>query len=264
MSEVLPELEGGVLTVSLNRPEVGNAWSIPLEWELFGVLDAAAADPEVRAVVLTGAGKAFCVAADMSQLGDAETLDLQLDSRRPLISLLTFPKPLICAINGPCAGLGLAVALMTDVRFVSRTAKLTTAFARRGLPGEFGLAWVLPRLVGPEVALDLLLSGRTFLGDEMHTLGLASRLCDADDVVAQAQSYARELARWSSPRAVATIRRQVWRGLDQTVAEHYDEAKVQMQRYLTLPDITEGLGSFLERREPVFEGLPAGFDPLAS
>src|SRR5207237_2923488 len=156
------------------------------------LLDDFAGRPDVRAIVLTGAGRGFCAGADMDNLqalsgGDAGRSSTAHDAR-PVTYALGIPKPVIAAINGPCAGLGLVQALMCDVRFAAAEAKLTTAFARRGLVAEHGISWILPRLVGPARALDLLLSGRVVLGAEAAQLGLVNRAVEGGGVLAEARA----------------------------------------------------------------------------
>jgi hypothetical protein len=148
---VLYEVEAGVATVTLNNPERKNAWSVDMENAYFDLLDRAAADDAVRAIVLTGAGGAFCPGLDTSKLASsAGGGGLNLAGRRPQHYPLTIPKPMIAAINGACAGIGMVPAAVCDARFVARGARLSTAYARRGLPAEYGLSWLLPKLVGVE------------------------------------------------------------------------------------------------------------------
>jgi enoyl-CoA hydratase/carnithine racemase len=206
---VLYDVADAVATVTLNRPDRLNAWTPALETAYFDALAAAAADPDVRVIVVTGAGRGFCAGADLELL---DGLDLQAVAGDPRGDLFptTLPKPVVCAINGACAGLGLAMALMCDVRFVGRGAKLTTAFSKIGLIAEHGTSWLLPRLVGHATALDLLLSSRVVTGDEAVRLGLANTVVDDVEVLAAAQGYARSLAQVASPTAMAVIKQQVY------------------------------------------------------
>jgi enoyl-CoA hydratase/carnithine racemase len=256
---VLSDVRDGVATLTLHAPERRNAWSLEMEHRYFELLDGAAADDDVRAIVLTGAGTSFCPGLDTSRLAaGAAGGGLQLAGRRSQHFALTVPKPMIAAINGACAGIGLVQALVCDVRFVSKGARLSTAYARRGLPAEYGMSWLLPRLIGTERALDLLLSARTFTGEEAVALGVASRLCEPDDVLPAAVAYAQELARFCSPRSMAVIRRQVWGDL----SRDYSDANavwLDAMRHGNVdnPDFVEGVESFVERREPRFAPLPA-------
>src|SRR5438874_1551482 len=179
MSEVVQhEVDGRVALLTLNRPERLNAWTGEMERAYFGALQDCAASQDVRVIVVTGAGRGFCAGADMQDLkaiGNGDVDSAAAADRRPQTFPLTIPKPIIAAINGPCAGIGLVQALMCDIRFAAKGAKLTTAFARRGLIAEHGSSWILPRLIGPARALDLLMSGRIFLAEEAERLGLVNR-----------------------------------------------------------------------------------------
>ena len=263
-SLVLYEVDAdGVATVTLNRPERRNAWSIPMERRFFDVLGEAAADPAVRVVVLTGAGRSFCPGMDVQRLEQnaqpGQSLNLQ--ERVPMYSMRPIPKPMVAAINGACAGIGLVQALICDVRFAARGARMTTAFTRRGLAAEYNLSYVLPRVIGLENALDLLLSGRTFDADEARALGLVSRVVEPEDLLTAAQAYARDIARNCSPRAMAVVRHQVYGDLDRDFTGALRRSYSVMEYFAGSPDFREGVASFTEKREPKFEGLPADFDP---
>ena len=168
---------------------------------------------------------------------------------------LSIPKPVIAAINGPCAGIGLVLAIMCDVRFADAHAKFTTAFARRGLVAEHGISWMLPRLIGPARALDLLLSGRVLLGAEAAQLGLVNRAVDGGAVLEEALAYARELARECSPASMAAMKRQVYADLERSLGESVQDANQLMGVSFTRPDFAEGVQSYMERRPPQFAGL---------
>jgi enoyl-CoA hydratase/carnithine racemase len=254
---VLCEIDGGVALVTLNRPDRLNAWTGELERAYFATLEDCATREDVRAIVVTGAGRGFCAGADMDDLqtigtngGRAEQPD-----RRPQSFPLTVPKPIVAAINGACAGIGLVQALMCDVRFANESAKFTTAFARRGLVAEHGISWILPRLVGPARALDLLLSGRVVLGEEAAALGLVNRALPADRVLDEAMAYARDLATNCAPSSMAAMKRQVYTDLDRGLPETLEEANRLMAASLQADDFREGVQSFLERREPHFAPL---------
>jgi enoyl-CoA hydratase/carnithine racemase len=260
---VLYEAAEGVCTLTLNNPDRRNAWGIEMEQRYFALLDRAAADDEVRAIVLTGAGTSFCPGLDVSRLEKASSGGgLRLEGRRPQHYVLTVPKPVIAAVNGACAGIGLVQALLCDVRFAARGARMSTAYARRGLPAEYGSAWLLPRLIGVERALDLLLSARTFDADEAHAMGVVSRLCDPAEVLGAAQAYALDLARNCSPRAMAAIRRQVWGDLSRDYTDANERWLEVMRQFndTANPDFAEGVASFAERRPPAFEALPSDWE----
>ncbi len=244
----------GVRTLTFNRPERRNGWSAELEDAYYAALTDAAADPAVRAVVVTGAGTTFCPGADMTRLGDLAAEGASLP-HRPVDVPRTFPKPLIGAINGACAGVGLVQALFCHVRFAADTARFSTAFARRGLVGEYGIAWSLPRLVGLENALDLLLSARTFDAAEAQVLGLVSRVVPGAEVLGAAQTYARDIARNCAPSAVAVIAAQVLGGAEGTFADALDLAYIETDKRIGSADLREGIASWLEKRPPRFPPL---------
>ena len=254
---VLAERHGSVLLLTLNRPEKLNAWNNALEDRYFDLLDEADADPEVRAIVVTGAGRGFCAGADMSDLQQVDKLDENgLPMRaRPKNHPLSVRKPLIAAINGAAAGLGLVEALFCDVRFAAAGAKLTTSFARRGLIAEYGAAWLLPRLVGQSRALDLLMSGRVVRAEEAADMGLVDRVVAPEDVVGAALAYGQDLAAHCSPWAMSTIKSQVYRSFETTFGEAVEDADRLMQTSLLGPDVREGVTSYLEGRAPAFAGL---------
>ncbi|HMD56398.1 MAG TPA: enoyl-CoA hydratase [Solirubrobacteraceae bacterium] len=259
MSVVERELQDGVALLTLNRPERLNAWTGEMELLYFDLLEACAEDPEVRAVVVTGAGRGFCAGADMQDLqalGNGSTDEVEAPTeRRPQSLPLSIPKPIIAAINGPCAGIGLVQALMCDIRFAAQGAKFTTAFARRGLVAEHGISWILPRLLGPARALDLLLSGRVVLAEEACALGLVNRALAPAELLDAALAYARELAANCSPASMAAMKRQVYEDLERGLAEATANADRLMLRSFAAPDFREGVASFVERREPHFASL---------
>ena len=254
----LYEVADGVCTLTLHNPERRNAWSQEMEDRYFALLDRADTDLDVRTIVVTGSGASFCPGLDIRRLAaaaDAGAMDLT--GRRPQTHPLRIRKPMIAAINGACAGIGLMQALNCDIRFAARGARFTTAYARRGLPAEYGSSWLLPRLIGVENALDLLLSARVFDADEAKALGLVSRVCDPDTVLAEAQAYARDLAANCSPRSMAAIRRQVYGDLSRRFDESMVHTLAAMHEFSGNPDAVEGARSFAEKR-------PARFDPLAA
>lgn len=258
---VLYDVTDGVCTLALHNPARHNAWSRDMEHRYFDLLDRASADDAVRAIVVTGSGTAFCPGLDTATLSaDAgRGASLDLSGRRPQHYPLAVPKPMVAAINGACAGVGLVQALNCDVRFAARGARFSTAYARRGLPAEYGTSWILPRLVGLERALDLLLSARTFDAEEAFAIGLVSRLTKREEVVDAATAYARDLARFCSPRSMAAIRRQVWSDLSRGWTDA-NEAWLGVMRQFNdraNPDVGEGVASFVEKRPPSFAPLPA-------
>src|ERR1035438_2574396 len=224
-----------------------------MERAYFAGLDECAASDDVRVIVVTGAGRGFCAGADMQDLqtlGEGSRQPSPPHDARPQTYPLSIPKPILAAINGPCAGIGLVQALMCDIRFAAEDAKLTTAFARRGLVAEHGISWVLPRLIGPARALDLLLSGRVVLGREAAALGLVNRALPAETLLEQTLAYAQELAAQCSPASMATMKRQVYADLDRPLPDALARADELMLQSLSGPDCVEGVASSLDRRDP--------------
>jgi enoyl-CoA hydratase/carnithine racemase len=255
---VLYEIEERVARITLNRPWALNAWTPELGRGYFDRLEEADADPRVRAIVVTGAGRGFCAGADFEYLQEVERSDSQPErDPRPQSLPRSLRKPVIAAINGPCAGLGFVMAMMCDIRFAAKGAKLTTAFARRGLIAEYGLSWVLPRVAGASAALDLLLSGRTFLAEEGERLGVIDRATEQQGASEEAHAYAVELARHSSPASMAVIKRQLYADLERDLLQSTADAVEQMEQSFLRPDFGEGVESFVERRTPDFPPLAA-------
>lgn len=253
---VLRELRGSVLVLTLNRPDRLNAWTDALEDEYFAALDDAERDPDVRAIVVTGAGRGFCAGADMEMLqsidaSDADPTGPVRDRARPY----RLATPLVGAVNGAAAGIGLVQALYCDVRLTTPEAKWTTAFAQRGLAAEYGSAWLLGRLLGPGRAADLLLSGRVLLGTEAVEIGLAERLVEGPELLDAAVEYADGLARASSPWSMAVMKDQLRHDLGGTFDEAAERAERRMRESFAGPDVAEGVASFLERRSPTFAPL---------
>ena len=255
----------GVAVLTLNRPDRLNTWGGDIATAFYAGLDRAEEDPAVRVIVLTGRGKAFCAGAQLGSMGnvsqaiektDEGKLASLVGDRQPQ-HLTTLCKPVIAAINGSCVGIGLTQALMCDVRFAAAGAKFAASFARRGLIAEYGVSWILPRLTGWGVALDLLLSGRTFLADEAAQLGLVKEVVPAEQLMTRAMAYAEDIAQNCSPASMAVIKRQAYGDAMREVADSSSRSEVLLQRSLQLPDVIEGITSFLEKRSPSFPGLSA-------
>ncbi|WP_099225761.1 enoyl-CoA hydratase [Mycobacterium persicum] len=257
---------GGVAILTFNRPDRLNAWGPDIAAGFYAALDRAEQDPEIRVIVLTGRGRGFCAGAYLGSpdsaagygvtMATARQTDLaDLVGERPPHFVTTLRKPVIAAINGPCAGIGLTQALMCDVRFAAAGAKFAAVFARRGLIAEFGISWILPRLTSWAVALDLLLSGRTFFAEEAAELGLVKEVVAPEDVMKRALEYAEDIARNCSPASMAVIKRQVYGDATGDLIEATARAEVLLREAMPRPDVVEGIVSFLQKRQPRFPSL---------
>ncbi|MCZ6854666.1 MAG: enoyl-CoA hydratase-related protein [Gammaproteobacteria bacterium] len=271
--DILYEVQDPVAIITMNRPDQLNALTGRMMAEMRHAFAAAEKDPAVVGMVLTGAGRGFCAGADMAGLnatasgerGQAEDLsDLEANPGNPDMGpnfeitytyLLALQKPLIAAINGPCAGLGFCYACLADMRIVERQAKFTTAFSQRGLIAEHGSSWILPRLIGAGRALDLLWSARKFTGEEAKELGLAERLVEQGESLQAAIDYIKQLASVVSPTSLKVIKAQVYRHLNMELAEAMDETNTWMAESLKREDFKEGVSSFMEKRLPEFKRL---------
>ncbi len=272
--EIRYEVDDPVATITLNRPEALNAWTDRMGLEVRHAVGQAERDPRVVGIVITGAGRGFCAGADMRRLSAvsageyrAETLPEDLASEPGDASfgedlhdgthtyLMSVPKPVIAAINGPVAGMAVPIVLACDLRFMAQDAVLLTAFAQRGLIAEWGLSWLLPRLTGTAVALDLLFSSRKVTGTEAAAMGLVNAALPADEVLSHAQRYVRDLAATSSPASMAIMKRQVYQQLHAGLLAAEREARQLMLESFGRPDFAEGVRSFVERRPPQFGRL---------
>ncbi|KUI43801.1 enoyl-CoA hydratase [Mycobacterium sp. IS-1590] len=257
-------LDTGVAVLTLNRPDRMNGWGGGLAGTFYERMDDAEADPAVRAIVVTGSGRAFCAGADMGDLTtiSATTVDAAADTdvgklvgaRHPHF-LMGMRKPVIAAVNGACAGIGLTLALACDVRFAAEGAKFTTSFARRGLIAEYGISWMLPRIVGTGVAMDLLLSGRVFFAEEAARLGVVNEVVATDELLARAIGYAEDIAANCAPSSLAVIKQQVYADTMRDVFDASEHAEKLMHESMTRPDFLEGITSFFEKRPPNFPPL---------
>jgi len=250
---VLYDVSGGVATVTLNRPDKLNAWNARLGVELGDAMAEADGDDDVRAVVVTGAGRAFCAGADLSggEFGGGEAPKLR--EMWPY----EVRKPVIAAINGHAIGVGLTYPMQCDIRYVAEEAKLAFAFVRRGALPELGSHAIVARVAGLSVAAELLLSGRTFSGAEAASLGLASKALPAGDVLDASLDLARDIARNTAPLSVAVAKRILWEAAGKTVPEAR-RMEDPMFAFLTRhPDAREGIAAFMEKRDPKWTGRPS-------
>lgn len=260
-AEILYEVSEGVATVTLNRPEKLNAMTARMGVELGAAMAQADEDDDVRVVILTGAGRAFCAGADLGGGGDKDKGQWGAgwgEAKRPARSLLPMDvrKPVIAAMNGSAVGVGLTWPLQADVRYVAEDAKLAFAFVRRGVTPELASHAILPRLTGLSTAAELLFTGRTFSGREAAELGVASKALPADQVLPAARELAREIATWSAPVSVAIAKRLLWGGLTAPVAD-VRRAEGEVFGWVSRqPDAPEGVRSFFEKREPKWTMSP--------
>jgi enoyl-CoA hydratase/carnithine racemase len=266
------EVHDGVAVVTLNRPDRLNAWTARMEAEYRAALAEADGDPAVRVAVVTGAGRGFCAGADTEALtGIVETGQYgNTDLSEALTASSTsergdfehgfswtfgLRKPLIAAINGPVAGVGFVLACYADLRFAAAGAKLTTSFARLGLPAEHGVAWVLPRLVGMARAADLLFSSRVVLAEEAAEMGLVNRVLPPEELLPFTMEYATRMAREVSPWSLRALKHQLYADQLRSLHESAADAEELLAEAFKTPDFTEGVAALTEKRPPVFEGL---------
>ena len=272
--DVTYEAKDGVAVISLNRPQALNAFTAAMGRGLKAAMADAVADAAVRVIVLTGTGRGFCAGADMNLLQKI-TPDGGAATQAPEVKhdfssglgpdvgphysgrfgyLLQACKPVIAALNGPAAGLGLVLALYADVRFAGSDAKFTTSFGQRGLIAEHGISWLLPRLVGPAHALDLLLSARKLSAAEAERIGLVNKVFPQATFMQDVLAYARTLAQTVSPRSTAVIKAQVWKALHQEFNDALALADAEMKKSFASADFKEGVAHYVEKRAPAFTG----------
>lgn len=273
---VLYEVSDQIATITLNRPERLNAWTGRMNLEYRSALAEAVGDPAVRVIVVTGAGRGFSAGADSDALaGHAERGGYEdgLPDEVPTPGWGTRPefdaelsyhfgidKPVIAAVNGPAAGLGFALMCWCDLRFATAGAKLTSAHGRLGLPAEFGLSWLLPRIVGLTRAADILLSSRIFLAEEAYEMGLLNAVVPAGELVEHVRAYATQLATDVAPSSLAVTKRQLYRDLlTADPAASVRDAEATMTVMMAGPEYREGVAALRGKRPPRFAG---GSDPL--
>jgi enoyl-CoA hydratase/carnithine racemase len=262
------EVDERIATVTLNRPGRLNAWTGRMHTEYRSAIEAAEADPSVRVVVVTGAGRGFCAGADSQALSnhvdrggyDAGT---PADLARPGYGVspefdhdfafhLGLTKPVIAAINGAAAGIGLVLACFCDLRFAATGAKLTTAHGKLNLPAEYGLSWLLPRLIGLGRANDLLLSSRVVLAEEALEIGLVNAVVGRDRLLEHTYRYATDLVATVSAGSLAATKRQIALDLHRGVGSAVAESVARMDQMMGEPDFAEGVAALQEKRPPDF------------
>jgi enoyl-CoA hydratase/carnithine racemase len=267
--QILYEVSDPLATITLHRPEQLNAWTDRMAAEVKHAVARAEADAGALAIVITGAGRGFCAGADLQGLrsisegarGSAVGVELAADPGDPDVGesfrgtytyLMSVRKPVIAAINGPCAGMAVPIALCCDLRFASDRAVFTTAFSRRGLVAEWGISWLLPRLVGPAHALDLLFSARRVDAAEAERMGLVNRVVPHEELAKFVREYVEDLAAHCSPTSLRIMKRQVYQHLTESLEHAGKEAIQLMLQSFDRPDFREGVLSFLEKRNPRF------------
>ena len=275
--ELLYEVDEPVATISFNRPDRLNALTGRTQVELKHALIQAEKDERVVGIILTGVGRAFSAGADMQSLGQiAASGKIEEDEGLSLLRaksggretdpefsvtwsfILSIPKPVIAAVNGPCAGMSFVIAALCDMRFASEKAVFTTSFSQRGLIAEHGVSWILPRLLGPSRALDLLWSARKFDASEAERLGFVDRVVPHEDLLAEARAYIENLARSCSPTSIMIMKRQVYIHLMRPLHEALEESNKLMADSLRRDDFKEGVASFVEKRAPAFPRVNIG------
>ncbi len=265
------ELDEGIATIALNRPHRMNAWTGRLHTEYRYLLNKANEDPLVQAVVITGRGKGFCVGGDAQALEghssrgsyDAGTAD---DIAKPGYGLsdnfdATFAyhfglqKPVVAAINGPAAGVGLALACFADIRFAVPGVKFTTAHGKLNLPAEYGLSWMLPRIVGLGRANDWLLTSRVFMSEEAYQFGFVNNLVEPDLLLQETCAYVRQLIKTVSPNSLRQTRWQIYQDLHRDVASSVRESESLLNTMMGEADYREGVRAFVEKRPPAWPSI---------
>jgi enoyl-CoA hydratase/carnithine racemase len=287
--QILYNIEDGIAVITLNRPDRLNAWTRVMSREVMNAAHRAENDDNVRVIILTGAGRGFCAGADMAELEGASSeavaslksgavmsaerrVSLLMDQitetefnpenrdrirddfRKRYSYLMGIKKPVIAAVNGPAAGLGLIIALYCDIRFASDKAKFSTAFSKRGLIAEHGISWILPRIIGLPNALDMLYSSRIVDAQDAFRIGLVNKVIPAESFMLSVMAYAKDMADTVSPRSTSIMKRQVYNAMFQSLSEASEAADEELLQSLTSEDFKEGVAHFLEKRSPKFTG----------
>ena len=251
--EILYSVDGPSAVITLNRPDALNALTNNMMTELKHALAAAEQDEQVVGIILTGAGRGFCAGMDMNAL-DAQATGGDLSAGVEVKKLDADPG-IIVALNGACAGLGMSIALLCDMRFSSENGKFVTAFAQRGLIAEHGQSWILPRLIGSARALDLLWSSRKVAAEEAMQMGLVNRIIPQDELLNETKAYIQNLADNCSPTSLMMMKQQVYRHMNAPLGEAMKESNKWMAESLKRQDFKEGVASYLEKRSPVFDKI---------
>lgn len=269
--EILYNTLDGVATITINRPDTLNALTSLTQAEIKHALFISDTTEEVIGTVITGAGRGFCSGVDMKSLGKISDdgkrtqdafkhlkVSFENENKNFLGSpayFLALKKPLIAAINGACAGLGFSYATFCDMRFMDRTAKLVTSFSPRGLIAEHGTSWILPKIIGPSHALDLMWTSRRVDAEEAYRIGYANRLSENGEALKEAQDFIFNLAKTSAPYSLMMMKKQIYQHLNQDLGLSNTESTKWMDESLKRDDFKEGIKSFLEKRSPNFKRI---------
>jgi len=271
--EVIYQVEDAVAVVTLNRPDRLNAMTLTMAGEIRAAMQEASDDDDVRVIVLTGAGRGFCAGADAARLqGRAAGETVEEEEPLPFTGTIeggldlpeafaakyawisSVPKPVIAAINGPAVGVGMVLPMFADIRFAADTARFGTAFTKRGLVPEYGLAWLLPRLIAPSKAFDLMYSARLVDADEALAMGLVDRVYPTNELHAAVMDYAREMAKGVSPRSTRVVKELIYQGLDQGFDTAMKRSLDEMAEASKSDDFREGIAAWKDKRAPNFTG----------
>ncbi|MFP6707093.1 MAG: enoyl-CoA hydratase-related protein [Alphaproteobacteria bacterium] len=271
--EVVYNVEDGVAVVTLNRPDRLNAMTLTMAGEIRAAMQQATDDDQVRVIVLTGAGRGFCAGADAARLQSRASGEaVEVEETLPFVGavdgglnlpaafaakyawIASVPKPVIAAVNGPAVGVGMVLPMFADIRFASDTAKFGTAFSKRGLVPEYGLGWLLPRLIQPSKAFDLLYSARLVEADEALEIGLVDKVFPTNELLPAVMDYARELATAVSPRSNRVVKEMIYQGLDQGFDQAMEQCLAEMMKAQKSGDFKEGIAAWKDKRVPNFTG----------
>jgi len=269
--EIKYEVDGPSAVITLNRPKALNALTNNMMEELKHALASAESDESVVGIILTGEGRGFSAGMDMNALDsqasggdlndgvepknlDADPGDKAMgpDFQVAFTYIMSIRKPIIVALNGVCAGLGMSIALLCDMRFASENGRFVTAFSQRGLVAEHGQSWILPRLIGPARALDILWSSRRIDAAEAMEMGLVQRIFPQDELLDQTKAYIQDLADRAAPVSMMVMKQQIYRHLNMSLGEAMKETNKLMAESLVKDDFAEGVKSFMEKRPPQF------------